>query len=255
MSFPLIERSVELLDLEISRSGDGRTVTAYAATFEHSYPVIDDHGDYDEIINRAAFNRELGRGFAHVGVLYNHGLTAWGTPSDTGSRPVGTPLDIHPDGRGLITVTRYLETPAGDEMLEAIRSGALKFMSFRGPIYDTIRRSAGRGRMVLERTALGLKEYGPTLFPANDAAAILAVRNQSLAERIEKLPAEAREALGHLFLPTPQDTPQPGAQEPHNAATPPAAGTDPGQEATPVDDPSTETAERTLAAKRRRDLL
>ena len=34
MRIPEIERSVPLIDIEINRSGDGRTVTAYAATFE-----------------------------------------------------------------------------------------------------------------------------------------------------------------------------------------------------------------------------
>jgi len=253
--FPLIERSIPLADFEISRS-DGRTVTAYCATFADPYPVIDHFGDYDEEINRAAFNRELGRGIGHVGVLYNHGMTAVGTPSDTGSRPVGTPIEIRPDGRGLLTVTRYAKTPLGDEVLELIRSEALKFQSFRGPVFDTVRRRTTGGRLLLERTALGLREYGPTMFPANDRAQILAVRNSLLLADQLALSDEQRELLAQLLSSstpsgTPQDVP---AQEPPIVVTPPAPGPDPSQETQPVVDPTIELAEISAAVRRRRQV-
>ncbi len=252
MSKPIIERSIPLTDFEISRT-DGRTVTAYAATFGDLYPVIDQFGDYDEQINRTAFNRELGRGISHVSVFYNHGMTALGTPSDRNSSPIGTPLEIRPDGKGLLTVTRYAATPLGDEILELIRSEALRFQSFRGPVYDTVRSRGRDGRLILERTALGLREYGPTAAPANDRAAIVAVRSTALAERIEALTDEQRAELAHLLTisPTPQETPQPQATEP-TEVTPPAPGTDPGQEATPDRDPAVELAEIAAAVRRRR---
>jgi phage head maturation protease len=250
---PMIERSIPLTDFEISRT-DGRTVTAYAATFGDLYPVIDQFGDYDEEISRVAFNRELGRGFGHVGVFYNHGMTALGTPSDRNSSPVGTPLDIRPDGRGLLTVTRYAPTPLGEEILELIRSEALRFQSFRGPVYDTVRKRSGAGRLILERTALGLTEYGPTAMPANSRAEIIAVRSTALAEQIEALTDDQRAELARLLTtsPTPPETPHDDAQEPAPQATPPAAATDPGQEA-PLDSLALlELAEAITASRRRR---
>lgn len=252
MSRQFIERSIPLSDFEISRT-DGRTVTAYAATFGDLYPVIDQFGDYDEEINRTAFNRELGRGISHVSVFYNHGMTALGTPSDRNSSPIGTPLEIRPDGRGLLTVTRYAATPLGDEILELIRSEALRFQSFRGPVYDTARRRGAGGRLILERTALGLREYGPTAFPANDRAAIVAVRSTALAEQIEALSDEQRAELARLLTlsPTPQETPHEQAKEPE-VVTPPATGTEPGQEAPPEHDLALELAEIAAAVRRRR---
>jgi len=247
-----IERSIPLTDFEISRA-DGRTVTAYAATFDHPYPVADQHGDYDEEIQRTAFNRELGRGFAHVSVMFHHGMTAFGTPSSgDNSRPVGTPIEIKPDGRGLLTVTRYAKTPLGDEMLELIRSEALRFQSFRGPIYDKpVVRRGSNGRNLIVRTALGLTEYGPTMFPVNYGAEILALRATALADSIAAMPEEAREQLARLIIsPTPQDTPHLDAQEPAQA-TPLDAGTGPGQEA-PLDATALELAELELAIRRRR---
>lgn len=251
MTHLFIERSVPLLDIEIDRNGDGRTVTAYAATWT-PYPVMDAEGDYDEQLDPTSFNRELGRGFGHVSVVYNHGLTLWGTPSERHSTPIGVPLDIKADGRGLLTVTRYARTESADEVLELIREGAITAQSFRGPVYKAKSpRRQPNGRMLIVRQELGLREYGPTPMPANDRAAILAVRSSALAEQIAALTDEQRDALARLIQPTPRDTPHDEAQEP-SAATPPVDGTDPGQEAPPQVDPDLELAEIAAALRRRR---
>lgn len=254
MSALIIERTVPLLDIEINRTGDGRTVTAYAATFGTPYPVVDAEGDYDEIINRAAFNRELGRGFGHVSVVYNHGLTLWGTPSEMDSVPVGVPLDIRADGTGLLTVTRYGRSARADEVLQAIADGLIRSQSFRGPVYQSApsRRQPG-GRSLIERMQLGLREYSPTPFPANDTARILAVRSSALAEQIAALTDEQRDALAHILQPspTPSSTPHDETQEPAEA-TPSVDGTDSGQEAEPGDMSSLELAELAAAVRRRR---
>lgn len=254
MSALIIERSVPLLDIEINRSGDGRTVTAYAATFGQPYAVVDREGDYDELINRAAFNRELGRGFNHVSVVYNHGMTLWGTPSETDSVPVGVPLDVRADGTGLLTVTRYGKGKRAEEILESVSEGLVRFMSFRGPVYKSApARRQPNGRALIERMELGLREYGPTPFPANDAARIVAVRSTALAEQIASLTDDQRQALAHILTtsPTPSGTPHDEATEP-NPATPLDDGTDPSQEAPPDDQWSVELAEIAAAVRRRR---
>jgi HK97 family phage prohead protease len=254
MSALIIERSVPLLDIEINRSGDGRTVTAYAATFGQPYPVVDQEGDYDELINRAAFNRELGRGFAHVSVVYNHGMTLWGTPSETDSVPVGVPLEVRADGTGLLTVTRYGKSARAEEVLQSVHDGLVRFMSFRGPVYQSApARRQPSGRTLIERMQLGLREYGPTPFPANDAARIVAVRSTALADQIASLSDDQRQALAHILTtsPTPSSTPHDEATEP-TPATPLDAGTDPSQEAEPDDQWSVELAEIAAAVRRRR---
>ena len=249
----MIERSVPLLDIEINRSGDGRTVTAYAATWS-PYPVRDAQGDYDEQIDPTAFNRALGRGIERVSVVYNHGLTLWGTPSERHSTPIGVPLEIKPVGRGLLTVTRYAKTEAASEVLELIRDGVIRAQSFRGDEYQSAApRRQPNGRLLIVRQQLGLKEYGPTPMPANDTAGIVAVRSTALAEQIAALTDEQREALARLIQPTPRDTSQPEAQEP-DEATPPPAGTDPGQEAPPQDVDDLELVEIAAALRRRRTL-
>lgn len=227
-------RSVPLIDIEVSRSGDGRTVTAYAATFDTPYEVRDFDGHYDEVITRTAFNRAIGRGVDQIRVLYNHGRTIWGTPSERYSMPLGTPIEVRAEARGLLTVTRYAKTPLADEVLELIREGGLKAMSWRGAITGSNPpRKGPNGRPVRERTQVGLDEYGPTPFPANNSAAILAVRNAVLAAQVGDLSEEERAELAellkqtdpHLFGgssvdPEPQEEPVAAPAEPAPAAPP-----------------------------------
>lgn len=174
---PMIERSVPLIDLTVNSDGDGRTVTAYAATFDEAYAVRDQHGDYDEVIDRRAFNRAIGLGINRVGVLYNHGMTIHGTPSEQFSKPLGSPVEIKAEKQGLLTVTRYNKTPLADEVLEMIRNGDITAQSFRGAIVQSAPTIIRGGRQLVRRLELGLKEYGPALFATNVSAGIVAVRS------------------------------------------------------------------------------
>ena len=193
-----ITRTVPLLDYEIERSGDGRTVVAYAAAFNNLYEVRDGDGHYDEKINPVAFNQVLARAgsLASVQVHFNHGLTLWGTPSDRYSMPVGVPLEIKPDGRGLLTRTRYAKTELGDEILQLWEDGVIRGQSFRGPIFPHGQKRTERGpngRPVIERMKLGLREYGPTPNPANADAGLVAIRSQLLTQVGEMSLDERRE--------------------------------------------------------------
>jgi HK97 family phage prohead protease len=190
---PLVYRRwYALEDIRILRSGeggDGRTVEAYAAVFDSPAQIADHEGEYVEQIDRTAFNRALsharrGRDGWNVRVLYNHGYTVQGTPSERFSIPIGTPVDIRPEQRGLLTVTRYSETPLGDEILEAVRSGSVTSQSFSGrivrsdpPLKPGQRYRPTNGRLpTVRRLELGLREYGPTPFPAYTDAEVLSVR-------------------------------------------------------------------------------
>jgi HK97 family phage prohead protease len=241
-----IERSVPLLDIEINRSGDGRTVTAYAATFGTPYEVRDFDGHYDETINPQAFNRAIGRGVQAVQVVYNHGMTLWGTPSERYSMPLGVPVEIRAEAKGLLTVTRYAKTPLADEVLELIDAGAIRTQSFRGEVIRSAKPVPGKnGRPVIERLQLGLKEYGPTPFPANNSAAILAVRSSLLAAQVGELSDEERAELLALLQAEPHLLSGSSADpEPHNE---PAAAPGSPAAAAPPDGPSVDVDEAELA--------
>lgn len=225
-------RSYALEDIEIERGGDGRTVTAYAAMFGQPYEVQDQHGHYMEELERSAFNRTLANGNAlrSAVCLYNHGHSASGQPDMLGSVPLGKPLEIRAEAKGLLTITRYNRTPLADATLEAIRNGDITSQSFRGRIYrstpDRVPKArTGHPLPTVTRHELGLTDYGPTPFAVNAGAEILAVRSRAQLEQdLEHLDDDDRAEVLRRYAPTPP-------QDPGINATP---TTGPGAEDSPT---------------------
>lgn len=192
-------RSYPLEDIRIltraqgSEYADGRTVEAVVAVFDRDAEISDHEGHYLENIARTAFDKAISesrpqgsRTAWRTSVFYNHGMTLYGTPSDRFSVPLGSPRDVKVTDHGLLTVTRYNETPLADEILEAIRSGDITGHSFTGRIIKSDpgrppRRGYTRGMdgtlQRVRRLELGLKEYGPTPFPAYADTAVVGVRS------------------------------------------------------------------------------
>lgn len=246
---PEINRAFELIDIEIDRAGDGRTVTAYAATFGDPYEVRDQHGHYFETINSHAFNRAIGRGVGSVSVFYNHGRDINGGSPAALSIPIGTPLEIRADGRGLLTVTRYNGSEMADGILEAIRAGSIKAQSFRGPIFqDGPRGQHQSGLPLVTRMQLGLVEYGPTPMPVNVGAEMVSVR--STTELLTVDPADLTDDERAELLAALNDlTPHPA---PVDDGTADGSG---DEEAPPEWDPALDPNFVAQAQKRRRAAL
>jgi HK97 family phage prohead protease len=230
---PEYMRFYPLEDMHILRSadgGDGRTVEAFAAVFETPAEIQDFEGHYQEVIDRAAFSRVLDHierqrgGLTNVKVLYNHGMTIQGTPSERFSVPIGVPVAIRAEARGLLTRTRYSETPLADEILESVRAGTISAQSFTGRIVrsdpslrrgDTYRPRNGELPTV-RRMELGLREYGPVLWPAYSGAEILGVRMSTPGEYAPD-PDELDEALPPDEGPATGDPPAPAEGDEHSA--------------------------------------
>lgn len=225
------KRDWALDDIEIvsrAKGGDGRTVTAYAAVFNVEQEIHDQHGDYREKNHPAAFNRTLSHGIGKVGVYYHHAMTLHGTPSDLGSVPIARALEVTPDGRGLLTRSRYNNSALADSVLESIRNGEIRGYSFRGKIFRSDPQRVPRSRKgqelpLVTRLELGLVEYGPTPTPYYEDAEIMAVR---AAGALTNLPDEDRRELIRILsvatpftVPATPATPEPsgpGAEDPHN---------------------------------------
>lgn len=221
-----IHRSVPV---ELTVDEDGREVTAYAAVFGVPAEVRDHEGHYLETIDKGAFTRAInrakpqgGRDYWLTSVFYNHGMTLYGTPSERFSVPVGMTRHIEADTRGLLTVTRYSETPLGDEILQLVKDGAIKAQSFTGAIVrsdpnlrrgQTHRTTAGKLPTV-NRLELGLKEYGPTPVPVYSDAEIVGVRSVDLAA-VRALGAALLSAAPEtqVLADTGADSPEPLAAE------------------------------------------
>jgi phage head maturation protease len=216
MSRTELFRSYPLEDYHIVRTGEGdssgRVVEAYMTVFDEEAEIYDGQGRYREAIDRAAFNKRIAdlersrNGFAAAKVFYNHGMTIHGTPSDRYSMPTAVCEGIRADTRGPVTRSRYLDTPLGNEVLEMWRSGAVTAQSFTGAIIrsspelkpgEKYRPRNGQLPQV-RRLELGLKEYGPTPFPAYQGAELVGVRMSPLGtwqaaddDEIEEIDDEA----------------------------------------------------------------
>jgi len=190
--YPL--ENIEILRSEKDADGhQGAIVEAYAAVFGQAAEIKDHEGHYIEEIDRGAFDtaiafaeRNTGGLAGNIKVLYNHGMTVQGTPAPEFQLPIGVPIDIKPEERGLLTRTRYdAEDPFVQRLLGKIRQGSITSQSFVGRIIRSdpqLRRgdrhrpdSTGSLRTV-RRMKLGLREYGPVLWPAYSGAEILGVR-------------------------------------------------------------------------------
>lgn len=204
---PTFDRSWSLEDVVIRSGGDGRTVEAYAAIFNSPAEITDQHGHYMEEIDRKAFNRTLSHGIERLRVYYHHGMTIHGTPSDLGSVPIGRPVEVRPDKRGLLTVTRYNRSDLADAVLESIRNGDITGYSFRGRIIRSTpkrppRVRAGSPLPLWRHEELGLAEYGPTPSPAYADAGVLAIRSAQLAAALD----EAKRLITDLSSSTRMDS-------------------------------------------------
>lgn len=188
----MISRFHEIDDLEIKRvDRKGRTVTAYATFFDQESEIRDRHGHYFEKIHRSGFSRTISRGISRVQVYYNHGYDLMGKPHPIGHVPLATPQEIKPDGKGLLTISRYNDGELADAVLAAWEGGQIKGQSFSGRVHND--RVIGRrnGLDIIERTELGLREYGPTPSPAYEGDGLVAIRSKDdLAELIRSIIAD-----------------------------------------------------------------
>jgi hypothetical protein len=131
---------------------------------------------------------------------------------------------VRSDERGVFTATRYLDNPLADHVLDAIKSGAIKAQSFSGRFLKSVRSYPdGRGRGALPlitRHEVDMREYGPAVFAAYSAAAILGTRAEQFVRTLLDTPPDKRLAFLEQFegfttplepeTPTP-DTPLVGA--------------------------------------------
>ncbi len=196
----MFTRTFPLEDIRVRSDGDGRTVEAYAAVFNTPTEIHDRDGHYLEQIGPAGFNKAI-KDAAPAGsrsgwltkVMFNHGRDMYGNSAAEYSMPLGVPLEVRADARGLLTVTRYARTALADNVLELIREGAISAQSFQGRFMRSDK-TAPRGGftpdadgqlVTVTRQEVSLLEYGPTPFPAYQDAAVVGVRGLTIADLTE----------------------------------------------------------------------
>lgn len=198
-------RSFPLEDIRATE--DGRTVEAYAAVFDVPVEIHDQAGTYMERIASTAFNKTIADNGLRFGVFYNHASTIYGTPSERFSMPLGKPLEVRADQRGLYTKTRYNDGPLADEVLASIRNGDITGQSFQGRFVRSDKptprggfKPAKDGTLTeVTRTEIAMREYGPTPFPAYTAAEIIGVRAVDLSRALRDMDDDERAELAALL--------------------------------------------------------
>jgi HK97 family phage prohead protease len=184
-------RAYRVEDLHLRSDGSGRVVEAYAAAFNVRTEIVDQDGHYHEELSPTAFTKTLADKGTAFGVLFNHGRTVDGVSSGELFMPIGVPLEVRADERGVWTATRYLSNPLADSVLDAIKQGAIKAQSFSGRFIKSVKTPARRGMLpVITRHEVSMREYGPAVFAAYPAAAILGTRTEEFIRMLLAQPDE-----------------------------------------------------------------
>ena len=148
-------KSIAVADISITE----RKVIGYAAAFGN----VDKAND---IIKPGAFKKTLKENKS-IKVFYNH------------MTPIGKPVAMVEDAKGLHTESILSKTAKADEVLELIRDGVINEMSIGyQPIEYTLDNKSGV-RLLKE---VKLYEFGPVDFAANEAAVITGVK--ALTDRL-----------------------------------------------------------------------
>lgn len=138
---------------------EGRTIMGYAARFGN----VDAVGD---VIEKGAFKRTINAG-DRIKTFYNHMI------------PIGKPMKMYEDDKGLYTESLISKTAKGDEILELIKDGVIGEMSIA---YEVKRDKYDSTKNVRVLQELKLYEFGPVDFPANPEAIITGMK--ALNERV-----------------------------------------------------------------------
>src|SRR5579859_6585274 len=200
-SVPLSVRTVVVDDISIRADGDGKTVTAYAAVFNTHADIHDQQGHYDELIHPTAFSKTVKERAGLIGAMFNHGKLFGGEPSERGAIAIGRPLEIRPDSRGLLTVTRFNDTALAGDLLASIRNGDPMGLSFAGRFLKSERTPrVGRGGLdLVVRKEIAMREYSFTPNPAYVETSIVGVRgsdDEDLEELWQSASARRRRLTG-----------------------------------------------------------
>jgi uncharacterized protein len=176
---------------------EGRTVEGYAASFNNTDLVGD-------IIHKGAFSKTLAERGNKVRFLWQHDR----------AEPLGRPIEMHEDDRGLFIKAIVSDTSRGRDALALLRDGAISGLSIG---YDampggTDYTKTPEGKTIRNLREVRLWEFSLVSMPANEQATVLALKTADdlLTERKEALVASLRAALAEAealvgTLPAAQD--------------------------------------------------
>ena len=186
---------------------DERTFEGYAA----AYGNVDSDND---IIEMNAFAKSIKEGFPakRIKVLWQH-------KTDT---PIGLPVEMREDSKGLWVKSKISRTAKGDEAIELMRDGVIDRMSVGFSIPGGKSQISSKGiRHIYEGK---LFEYSLVTWPANDQAVITGVKtlkelrefsdNEGLSEKARNELLAELAGITALLKGEPLKSTQPAGQPP-----------------------------------------
>lgn len=137
-------------------------------TFEGYLTVWDTVDDYNSTFTRGSFNKTIQERGSQVKVMYDH------------EHLVGSSIELREDDHGVYGKGKLnLAVDKAAEAYEFMKDGTLDKLSFG---FRTIKEGFSNG--VRQIKEVQLYEFGPVVFPANEAADITSVRSQDFTESL-----------------------------------------------------------------------
>lgn len=159
-----MSKLVKSIPMEIKLNEESRTFEGYASTFGNK--------DYvNDIVMPGAFKKTILERFPKkmIKVLYQH------------QEPIGIPLHMEEDSKGLYVKAHVSRTTLGNDVLELMRDGVIDRMSIG---YDIVQDEIDRNEGTRLLKELRLFEFSPVTFPANDEAIISQVKSITDMEQL-----------------------------------------------------------------------
>ena len=157
---------------------DARTFEGYASTWDKDL--------VGDIIMPGAFTKSINEAFPakRIKVLWNHG------------EPIGMPIEMREDERGLFVKGKISKTARGDEVLELMRDSVVDTMSIGFTIPAGKSELSGDVRIIRE---VRLMEFSPVTFAANPMAAITDVKRLGEMLRAQELSDQDKKYLASFL--------------------------------------------------------
>lgn len=137
--------------------GEARTFEGYASVFGH----VD---SYRDVIEKGAFTKTLSEFGRRVKVLYQHDRML----------PIGKPIEMEEDLKGLRVKAKVSETSVGKDVLILLGDGVVDELSIG---YTPIKDTYDRDKDIRYLHEVKLWEFSPVTWAANDLATITGVKS------------------------------------------------------------------------------
>jgi HK97 family phage prohead protease len=167
MERKVVPFAVDALDFE------GRTVEGYASVFGN----VDQGND---IVHRGAFTKTLQERGDSIKFLWQH----------NSNEPLGRPIDMREDERGLFVKAVVSDTQRGRDVLALLRDGAIDGMSIGyEPVKGGTDYTEVDGARVRNLKEIKLYEFSLVTFPMNEDATVTALKAAMRSESDGKHPS------------------------------------------------------------------